>query len=103
MQHPLTQPLVLTLIEVSDFPNEAQPTSNALMNDEIRSQRRGRPRRRPDGGGGPRRQAPRPLFQGRRNNYATGRYSSIYAGPFPPEGGANNPGLNLAVLQSTTA
>src|SRR6185503_8863957 len=55
------------------------------MNDDTRSQRRGRPRRRPDGGG-PRRQAPRPVYQGRRNNYATGGYSSIFAGPFPREG-----------------
>ena len=70
------------------------------MNDEIRSQRRGRPRRRPDGGGGPRRQAPRPVFQGRRNNYATGGYSSIYAGPFPTEGDASDPGMNLADLQA---
>ena len=69
------------------------------MNDELRPQRRGRPRRRPDGGG-PRRQTPRPVFQGRRNNYATGGYSSIYAGPFPTEGDENDPGMNLADLQA---
>jgi transcription termination factor Rho len=67
------------------------------MNDEIRPQRRGRPRRRPDGA---RRQAPRPVYQGRRNNYATGGYSSIYAGPFPTEGDENDPGMNLAELQA---
>ena len=69
------------------------------MNDETRSQRRGRPRRRPDGGG-PRRQAPRPVYQGRRNNYATGGYSSIFAGPFPREGDETDEGWNLAELQA---
>ena len=69
------------------------------MNDDTRSQRRGRPRRRPDGGG-PRRQAPRPVYQGRRNNYATGGYSSIFAGPFPREGDETDEGWNLAELQS---
>ena len=69
------------------------------MNDDSRPQRRGRPRRRPDGGG-PRRQAPRPVFQGRRNNYATGGYSSIFSGPFPREGDEGDEGWNLAELQS---
>jgi transcription termination factor Rho len=66
------------------------------MTDETRSQRRGRPRRRQDGG--PRRQQPRPAFQ-RRNNYSTGQYSSVYAGPFPTD---DDPGvgMNLADLQA---
>src|SRR5919108_5122447 len=68
----------------------------ATMNDDVRSQRR-RPRRRPDGG--PRRQPQRSGgFARRRNDYATGGYSSIYAGPFPTE--ADEPGLNLADLQA---
>ncbi len=74
------------------------------MNDESRPQRRSRPRRRPDGGGGggggPRRQAPRPVFQGRRNNYATGGYSSIYAGPFPTDGDEFEQGMNITDLQA---
>jgi transcription termination factor Rho len=68
----------------------------ATMNDEVRSQRR-RPRRRPDGG--PRRQPQRSGgFARRRNDYATGGYSSIYAGPFPTD--ADEPALNLADLQA---
>jgi len=74
------------------------------MNDDSRPPRRGRPRRRPDGGGGggggPRRQAPRPVFQGRRNNYATGGYSSIYAGPFPTDGDEFEQGMNITDLQA---
>ena len=66
------------------------------MSDESRPPRRGRPRRRQDGGG-PRRQQPRPVYQ-RRNNYATGGYSSIYAGPFPTD--ADEGGMNLADLQA---
>ena len=66
------------------------------MNDDVRSQRR-RPRRRPDGG--PRRQPQRSGgFARRRNEYATGGYSSIYSGPFPTE--ADEPALNLADLQA---
>jgi transcription termination factor Rho len=68
------------------------------MSDESRPPRRGRPRRRQDGGGGgPRRQQPRTTYQ-RRNNYATGGYSSIYAGPFPTD--ADEGGMNLADLQA---
>ena len=66
------------------------------MSDESRPPRRGRPRRRQDGGG-PRRQQPRTTYQ-RRNNYATGGYSSIYAGPFPTD--ADEGGMNLADLQA---
>ncbi len=68
------------------------------MNDEARP-RRGRPRRRSDGGGGPRRQAARATFPRRRNDYATGQYSSIYAGPFPVEDGEDQ-ALGLAELQA---
>ena len=69
------------------------------MNDEARP-RRGRPRRRSDGGGGPRRQATaRATYPRRRNDYATGGYSSIYAGPFPTED-AEDEGLNLQSLQA---
>jgi transcription termination factor Rho len=66
------------------------------MSDESRTQRRGRPRRRPDGG--PRRQQPRSSFQ--RRPYATGQYSSVYAGPFPTESDELEGGMNLAELQS---
>jgi transcription termination factor Rho len=66
------------------------------MSDESRPPRRGRPRRRQDGG--PRRQQPRTSFQRRRNDYATGGYSSIYAGPFPTD--ADDGGMNLADLQA---
>ena len=48
-------------------------------------------------GGGPRRGSPRTTYQ-RRNNYATGGYSSIYAGPFPTD--ADEGGMNLADLQA---
>jgi transcription termination factor Rho len=68
------------------------------MSDEARAQRRGRPRRRQDGGGGARRQQPRQPYPRRRNDYATGGYSSIYAGPFPTDDDAE--GMNLADLQA---
>ncbi|MEP6469413.1 MAG: Rho termination factor N-terminal domain-containing protein, partial [Chloroflexota bacterium] len=67
------------------------------MSDETRAQRRGRPRRRQDGGGAPRRQQPRPAFQ-RRNHFSSGQYSSIYAGPFPTDDFEG--GMNLADLQA---
>ena len=66
------------------------------MSDEGRSQRRNRPRRRQDGGS--RRQQPRSSFQRRRNDYASGQYSSIYSGPFPTDDEAD--GMNLADLQA---
>jgi transcription termination factor Rho len=66
------------------------------MSDEGRSQRRNRPRRRQDGG--PRRQQPRTSFPRRRNDYASGQYSSIYSGPFPTDDDAD--GMNLADLQA---
>ncbi len=70
------------------------------MNDEARPQRRNRSRRRNEGGGGgPRRQAPRPAYaQRRRNDFASGGYASIYAGPFPTED--DDGGMNLADLQA---
>ncbi len=66
------------------------------MSDEGRSQRRNRPRRRQDGGS--RRQQPRTSFPRRRNDYASGQYSSIYSGPFPTDDDAE--GMNLADLQA---
>jgi len=67
------------------------------MNEEARTQRRGRPRRRDGGGGGGRRPGgPRPVFQ-RRPNYG-GQFGSVYAGPFPTDDGSE-PGLSLADLQ----
>jgi len=65
------------------------------MNDEPRQPRRGRPRRRPDGGarrhGGSRGGS----FQ-RRRDYGPG-YSSVYAGPYPQA--HDEPALTLAELQ----
>jgi transcription termination factor Rho len=71
------------------------------MNDEARP-RRGRPRRRSDGGGGQRRQptARTGTYPRRRNEYGTGQYSSIYAGPFPTDEDGEDEGLNLATLQA---
>ncbi|MDP9270877.1 MAG: transcription termination factor Rho [Chloroflexota bacterium] len=69
------------------------------MNEDARPPRRNRSRRRPDGGGGPRRPAPRPTFARRRNDYATGGYSSIYSGPFPTDDDQYEP-LSLADLQA---
>jgi transcription termination factor Rho len=68
------------------------------MNDEARP-RRGRSRRRNDGGGAPRRQSTRTTYARRRNDYASGGYSSIYAGPFPTDE-TDGEGFNLADLQS---
>jgi transcription termination factor Rho len=67
------------------------------MSDEGRPPRRNRPRRRQDG---QRRQQPRATFTRRRNDYATGQYSSIYAGPFPTDEDELNGGMNLADLQA---
>jgi transcription termination factor Rho len=70
------------------------------MNDDNRPQRR-RPRRRSDGGGGGggnrRPPARTPNYAGRRNAYASGGYSSVYAGPFPTQDDAD--GMSLAELQ----
>jgi transcription termination factor Rho len=68
------------------------------MNEDARPPRRNRSRRRPDSGG-PRRTAPRPAFARRRNDYATGGYSSIYSGPFPTDDDQAEP-LSLAELQA---
>ena len=68
------------------------------MNDDTRPQQQRRrsrrrqdttPRRQPQQRGG---YAPR-----RRNDYASGQYSSIFTGPFPSD--ADDPGMNLADLQ----
>ena len=69
------------------------------MNEDARPPRRNRSRRRPDGGG-PRRPAPRPAFARRRNDYATGGYSSIYSGPFPTDDDEFAEPLSLAELQA---
>ena len=70
------------------------------MNDDARpQQQRRRSRRRADnaprrqGGGSQRGFTPR-----RRNDYASGQYSSIFTGPFPTD--ADEDGLNLADLQA---
>jgi transcription termination factor Rho len=67
------------------------------MNDESRQPRRGRPRRRPDGGG-PRRHggAPRGNFQ-RRRDFGPG-YASVYAGGYP-QTADEEPALTLGELQ----
>jgi len=67
------------------------------MNDESRQPRRGRPRRRPDGGG-PRRHggAPRGNFQRRRD--LSGGYASVFAGGYP-QGADEEPALTLGELQ----
>jgi len=67
------------------------------MNDESRQPRRGRPRRRPDGGG-PRRHggAPRGNFQRRRD--FSGGYASVFAGGYP-QGVDEEPALTLGELQ----
>ena len=66
------------------------------MNDDARPQGRRRSRRRPDNA--PRRQNQRGFTPRRRNDYASGQYSSIYTGPFPTD--ADEDGLDLAGLQS---
>ena len=64
------------------------------MNDEPRQPRRGRPRRRSDGGS--RRQGgSRGNFQRRRD--FTGGYASVYAGPYPSA--PDEPALTLPELQ----
>ncbi|HSM38667.1 MAG TPA: Rho termination factor N-terminal domain-containing protein, partial [Candidatus Limnocylindrales bacterium] len=68
------------------------------MSDEGRPQRRNRPRRRQEGGS--RRQQPRPSFPRRRNDFASGQYSSVYSGPFPTDDDELEGGLNLADLQA---
>ena len=68
------------------------------MNDDARpQQQRRRSRRRADNS--PRRPEPaRGFTPRRRNDYASGQYSSIYTGPFPTD--ADDEGLNLADLQA---
>ena len=67
------------------------------MNDDARPQQRRRSRRRNENA--PRRQNQRGAFTPRRrNDYASGQYSSIFTGPFPTEDDA--PPMNLAELQS---
>jgi transcription termination factor Rho len=65
------------------------------MNDEPRQPRRGRPRRRPDGGGR-RSSGSRGNYQ-RRRDFAGG-YASVYAGPYP-QAADDEPALTLAELQ----
>src|SRR5206468_3469476 len=67
------------------------------MNEESRPPRRNRSRRRPDGGA--RRPVARANYPRRRNDYATGGYSSIYAGPFPTDEDQLEP-LSLQELQA---
>jgi transcription termination factor Rho len=69
------------------------------MNEEARTPRRNRSRRRSDGGGA-RRPPQRQNFPRRRNDYMTGGYSSIYAGPFPTEDDGPMEPLTLADLQA---
>jgi len=72
------------------------------MNDEARpQQQRRRSRRRQDTA--PRRQPQQQQQRGgyaprRRNDYASGQYSSIFTGPFPSD--ADEPGMNLGDLQA---
>ncbi len=71
------------------------------MNDEARpQQQRRRSRRRQDTA--PRRQPQQQQRGGyaprRRNDYASGQYSSIFTGPFPSD--ADEPGMNLGDLQA---
>src|SRR5918992_6163336 len=69
------------------------------MNDDGRpqQQQRRRSRRRQDNA--PRRQNQRGFTPRRRNDYASGQYSSIYTGPFPTDADEDG-GLNLADLQA---
>jgi hypothetical protein len=72
------------------------------MNDDARpQQQRRRSRRRQDAA--PRRPQQQQGQRGgyaprRRNDYASGQYSSIFTGPFPSD--ADDPGMNLADLQA---
>ena len=81
--------------------HEALLAGEATVNDEARpQQQRRRSRRRQDNA--PRRQGggQRGGFsQRRRNDYASGQYSSIYTGPFPTDADEDG-GLNLADLQA---
>jgi transcription termination factor Rho len=79
------------------FPDEPLLAAEGAMSDEGRLPRRNRPRRRQDG---QRRQQPRAAYTRRRNDYASGQYSSIYAGPFPTDEDELNGGMNLADLQA---
>ena len=80
--------------------HEALLAGQAIMNDDARpQQQRRRSRRRQDSA--PRR--PQQQQRGgyaprRRNDYASGQYSSIFTGPFPTD--ADDPGMNLADLQA---
>ncbi len=69
------------------------------MNEDARTPRRNRSRRRSEGGGS-RRPAQRQNFPRRRNDYMTGGYSSIYSGPFPTEEDGPMEPLSLAELQA---
>ena len=79
--------------------HEALLAGEAIVNDDARpQQQRRRSRRRQDNA--PRRQNQRGGFsQRRRNDYASGQYSSIYTGPFPTDADEDG-GLNLADLQA---
>jgi transcription termination factor Rho len=68
------------------------------MNEEARTPRRNRSRRRSDGGG-PRRAPQRQNYTRRRPDYSSG-YSSIYSGPFPTEEDGPMEPLTLAELQA---
>ena len=68
------------------------------MNDEFRPPRRGRPRRRPDGGGHRPHTQPRGPYS-RPRPYGGG-YASVYAGPFPVETEEPSAGLTLGELQA---
>jgi transcription termination factor Rho len=69
------------------------------MNDDARPQQQQRRRSRRRADNSSRRQSQRGGFTPRRrNDYASGQYSSIYTGPFPTD--ADEPAMNLAELQS---
>src|SRR4029079_8212671 len=76
------------------------PLAGEAMNDDARpQQQRRRSRRRADNA--PRRHGggnQRGFRQRRRQDYASGQYSSIFTGPFPTD--ADEDGLNLADLQA---
>jgi transcription termination factor Rho len=81
--------------------HEALLAGEATMNDDARpQQQRRRSRRRQDTAT---RRPPQGQQRGgyaprRRNDYASGQYSSIFTGPFPSD--ADDPGMNLADLQA---
>jgi transcription termination factor Rho len=69
------------------------------MNDDARPQQQQRRRSRRRADNSSRRQSQRGGFTPRRrNDYASGQYSSIYTGPFPTD--ADEPAMNLADLQA---